>query len=85
MDRITDELGSGLKETVYQNALAVESRFQGYKVDLELNKSILYHGSQARPHGQCHHVGTVRQDMIIDVNYSVEFKALTKLTKKEFT
>ena len=33
MNQITDELGFGLKESVYQNALAVELRFQGYKVD----------------------------------------------------
>lgn len=74
MDRITDELGFGLKESVYQNALAVELRFQGYKVDLEVNKLILYPGQ---------HIGTVRLD--IDDNYIVEFKALTKLTKKELT
>jgi GxxExxY protein len=72
MDRITDELGVGLKESVYQNALAVELRSQGYKVDLEVNKSILYRG---------HHIGTVRLDMVIDDNYIVEFKALTKLKK----
>jgi GxxExxY protein len=76
MDRITDELGFGLKESVYQNALAVELRFQGYEVDFEVNKPILYHG---------HNVGTVRLDMVIDDNYIVEFKALTKLSKKEFT
>ena len=76
MEQITDELGYGLKESVYQSALAVELRFQGHKVDLEVNKSILYRG---------HHVGTVRLDMVIDDNYIVELKALAKITKKEFT
>ena len=50
INNLTDELGYGLRESVYQQALAVELRFQGYNVDLEVNKSILYHG---------HHVGTV--------------------------
>ena len=101
MIQITDELGNGLKESVYQCALAVELRFQGHKVDLEVNKSILYHGSQARSlrspvaplptgrpaglHCQAHNVGTVRLDMVIDDNYIVELKALAKITKKEFT
>ena len=76
MRQITDELGYGLKESVYQSALAVELRFQGHKVDLEVNKSILYRG---------HHVGTVRLDMVIDDNYIVELKAIAKITKKEFT
>jgi GxxExxY protein len=61
---------------VYQAALAVELRFQGHKVDLEVNKSILYRG---------HNVGTVRLDMVIDDNFIVELKTLTTITKKEFT
>ena len=93
MIQIIDELGYGLKESVYQCALAVELRFQGHKVDLEVNKSILYRGSQARslrspPAGmdcQAHNVGTVRLDMVIDDNFIVELKALAKITKKEFT
>ena len=84
MIQIIDELGYGLKESVYQCALAVELRFQGHKVDLEVNKSILYRGSQAR-HLQAHNVGTVRLDMVIDDNFIVELKALAKITKKEFT
>ena len=76
MEQIIEELGYGLRETVHQSALAVELRFQGHKVDLEVNKSILYRG---------HNVGTVRLDMVIDDNYIVELKALAKITKKEFT
>ena len=76
MEQITDELGYGLKESVYQSALAVELRFHGHKVDLEVNKSILYRG---------HNVGTVILDMVIDDNFIVEVKALAKITKKEFT
>jgi GxxExxY protein len=76
MGQITDELGCGLKESVYQSALVVERRFQGHKVDMEVNKSILYRG---------HHVGTVRLDMVIDDSCIVELKALAKITKKEFT
>ena len=76
MEQMTDELGYGLKESVYQSALAVELRFQGHKVDLENIKSILYSG---------HNVGTVRLDMVIDDNYIIELKALAKITKKEFT
>ena len=82
MKQITDELGFGLKESVYQNALAVELRFQGYNVELEVNKTILY---------RSHNVGTVRLDMVVaplpagvDSSYIIEFKALAKLTKKEF-
>jgi GxxExxY protein len=82
MIQIIDELGYGLKESVYQCALAVELRFQGHKVDLEVNKSILYRGSQAC---HLHNVGTVRLDMVIDDNFIVELKALAKITKKEFT
>jgi GxxExxY protein len=74
MEQIIDELGYGLRESVYQSALAVELRFQGHKVELEVNKSVLYRG---------HNVGTVRLDMVIDDNYIVEFKALAKITKKE--
>ena len=85
MEQIIEELGYGLRESAYQSALAVELRFQGHKVDLEVNKSILYRGSQARPHGQCHNVGTVRLDMLIYDNFIVELKALDKITKKEFT
>ena len=76
MTQITNELGFGLKESVYQNALAVELRFQGFNVELEVNKAILY---------RSHNVGTVRLDMVVDGNYIIEFKALAKLTKKEFT
>ena len=76
MKQITDELGFGLKESVYQNALAVELRFQGFIVELEVNKTILY---------RSHNVGTIRLDMVVDGNYIIEFKALAKLTKKEFT
>ena len=43
---------------------------------MEVNKTILYRG---------HDVGTVRLDMVIDSSYIIEFKALAKLTKKEFT
>ena len=75
MNQITDELGFGLKESIYQSALAVELRFQGYNVELEVNKTILY---------RSHNVGTVRLDMVIDGKYIIEFKALAKLTKKEF-
>ena len=56
MTQITNELGFGLKESVYQNALAVELRFQGFNVELEVNKTILYRG---------HDVGTVRLDMVV--------------------
>ena len=76
MKLVVDELGYGLKESVYQSALAVDLRSQGHKVDLEVNKSILY---------KDHNIGTVRLDMIVDDNYVIEFKALAKLTKKEFT
>ena len=62
MNQITDELGFGLKESVYQNALAVELRFQGFNVELEVNKTILYRN---------HNVGTVRLDMVVDSNYII--------------
>ena len=74
MKTIISELGYGLRESIYQNALAVELRLLKHKVDLEVNKTVLYKGCD---------VGTVRLDMVIDDEVILEFKAIQKITKKE--
>jgi GxxExxY protein len=72
--KITNELGYGFREVIYQNALAVELRNLNHKVELEANKSVIYCG---------HDVGTVHLDIIIDDKIILEIKAIQKLTNKE--
>ncbi len=71
---ITAVLGFGLRESIYQNALAIELRKLKHKVDLEVNKSVMYYD---------HEVGNVRLDMLIDDSIIIEMKSITKLTEKE--
>lgn len=74
IEKITNVLGFGLRESIYQNTLAVELRKKKFKVDLEVNKSVMY---------EEHDVGTVRLDMIVNDNIILEFKAIKKITNKE--
>jgi GxxExxY protein len=71
---IVSILKLGQRESVYQNALAIELRNRGYKVELEVMKAIIYKGFN---------VGTLRLDMLIEDSYIVEFKAIQKVSEKE--
>ena len=74
MQTIVSEIGCGLRESIYQNALAVELRLLNHKVKLEQNETVIYKGQN---------IGTVRLDMIVDDKVIIEFKAVQKITKKE--
>ena len=78
---ISDQLGVGHSEKVYQEALAVELRLRGYTVELERVVPIMFTPSQ-REGDVC--VGYARLDLLISkANYPpfvIELKAAASLS-----
>ena len=68
------ELGIGFRETIYQEALAVELRRGGHLVDTECVVPVKYKGS---------FVGNIRCDIIMNGETIIECKAIAKLGDKE--
>jgi GxxExxY protein len=64
------ELGQGFLEKVYKKALAIELQEAGIKCDLEVPRSILYHGLA---------VGDYIADMVVEDKIIVEAKAVSEL------
>ena len=71
---IFTELGSGHRECIYQNALAIELRNEGHHVDTECVIPIMY---------KTHYVGNIRCDIIVDRETVIECKMISKLGEKE--
>ena len=68
------ELGRGFRETIYQEALAVELRLLGLHVETECVVPVRYKGS---------YVGSVRCDIIMSKDTIIECKTIAKLSDKE--
>ena len=71
---VHETLGIGFRETIYQEALAVELRTRGYHVDTECVVPVKYKKS---------YVGNIRCDIIMDRETIIECKAIAKLSDKE--
>ncbi len=67
-------LGYGFLETVYRNALALELRDRGLRVQQELRVRVFYKG---------HRVGWYRLDLMVEDRVSVELKAAKALTSAD--
>jgi len=74
MDEITEEIGFGLRESIYQNALIYLLRESNFVVDLEVNKQIFFRNLP---------VGMVRLDILVDQTFVIEMKAIMKINEKE--
>jgi GxxExxY protein len=71
---VHETLGIGFRETIYQEALAVELRLHGHHVNTECVIPVKYKGS---------YVGNIRCDIIINHDTIIECKAISKITEKE--
>ena len=71
---IVEKLNYGHKESVYQLALCYELEGKGYKVQREVIKDIVY---------EYFILGNIRADIIINDQYIIEMKSVTKITDKE--
>ena len=70
--KVHSKLGPGFLESVYQNALALELRHAGIKVEQEKPVSVLYEGEP---------VGAFMADMLVDERLIIETKAIQALAK----
>ena len=77
-EEIFEELGSGFKESVYQNIIAHELRKLGMNVSKEINVPIIWHGVE---------VGNTRLDLIVEEKNGqksiIEFKTISKIGERE--
>ena len=74
IERIFNSLQGGFQESIYQNALAIEIRKLGFKVEKEINKSVMYLDQE---------VGIIRIDLIINDQIIIEMKTIPQLKEKE--
>ena len=70
--KVHSTLGSGFLESVYQNALALELRKAGFKVELEKPISVHYEGEL---------VGAFTADLLVNETFILELKAIQILAK----
>ena len=68
---VHNELGAGFVEKVYENALAIELRKQGFKVELQKPVGVEYQGES---------VGEFVADLIVGETVLVEIKSVKSLT-----
>ena len=71
---VYQELGTGFRETIYQEALAVELRKAGNHVETERVVPVMYKGC---------YVGSVRCDIIMNKDCIIECKAIAKISDKD--
>ena len=71
---IIEKLDYGHKESIYQLALCYELEGKGYKVQREVVKDIVY---------DYYILGSVRADIIVNDQYIIEMKSISKITEKE--
>ncbi|MFC1463530.1 MAG: GxxExxY protein [Candidatus Brachytrichaceae bacterium NZ_4S206] len=69
--KVHSALGPGFLESVYRNALVIELREAGYRVEVEKRLSVHYRE---------HLVGEFIADLIVDGTLIVELKAIQTLT-----
>src|SRR4051812_34790450 len=68
--RVSNTLGAGFLEKVYENALAVELRKNGHKVEQQHLIKVLYNGEP---------VGDFAADLLVDDGVVIELKAARAL------
>ncbi|MDO9577747.1 MAG: GxxExxY protein [Candidatus Cloacimonadales bacterium] len=69
---VRKELGNGFLEKVYENSLATEFRFKGFKVESQKKLTVHYKGDV---------VGEYLADLVIDDKIIIELKTCAMLTK----
>ena len=74
LDDIISKLDYGYKESVYQKALCYKLQDNGHKVEREVIRDIVY---------EKYILGSVRADIIIDNEYIIEIKSISKIGEKE--
>ncbi len=74
LKEITDQIGFGYRENIYQNALVYDLREKYRSVEKEINKDVIYNN---------HVLGNVRIDILVDRQCIIEMKCLVKITEKE--
>jgi GxxExxY protein len=74
--RVINELGCGFVEKVYENALALELRWLGYRVEQQRAVGVWYKGEQ---------VGLYQPDLVVDDSVIVELKAVAGLDRTHRT
>ena len=72
--KIIEYLNYGYKENIYQLALCHELESNGYKIQREVVKDIIY---------DYYVLGNIRADIVVDDKYIIEMKAIPKVTEKE--
>ena len=78
MQEVHNQLGPGLPEYIYQEALATELTANGYTIHKEMEYHPLYRGKEMKAY--------LKMDLVVEStigNVIVECKALTQLTEKE--
>lgn len=65
------ELGGGLTEVIYKNALAIALRARGFVAETEMVVPVSFHGE---------FVGYVRPDLVVNKQVVLELKAIAKLS-----
>lgn len=71
--KVYNQLGYGFLEKVYENALAIELRKRGYKVEQQVTIKVYYDGVI---------VGEYKADLLVDGLVICELKATRKLAKE---
>ena len=74
LDDIISKLDYGYKESVYQKALCYKLQDNGHKVEREVIRDIVY---------EKYILGSVRADIVIDNEYIIEMKSISKIGEKE--
>lgn len=69
---VFDELGSGFLETVYQNALQIELKQNGFQVEVQHPIKVLYKGVE---------IGQYYADLFVEEKITIELKAVQILIK----
>lgn len=70
------EMGSGLSESIYKNALAVALRSLSLLAETEVVIPVSY---------QCVHAGFMRPDIVVNKRVVLELKCVAKITDAHFT
>ena len=78
MQQVHNQLGAGLPEYIYQEALATELTTNGFTIHKELEYHPLYRGQQMKAY--------LKMDLVVESNIGniiIECKALSQLTERE--
>ena len=71
--KITNVIGFGFPEAIYQKALDYELRNNSFSVQQEVNIDVVY---------GLIHLGLIRADLVVNEKYIIELKAVDKLKPK---